>query len=149
MPLTNLWIFWALLASAALAGYNSMFKLSGSDNMLLFLVAANIVAFTIYFTCLMVAPKEPMSLASILGNKAVIYGAITGVMIAILEVSCFLMLKNNPSGLSIGYSIIGIVSLLLTVLIGLFIFKEQINWQNMLGIVFAIIAVALLSYQKS
>lgn len=145
----NLWVFWAVLASIAYAAYNFLFKLGSSENIFLFLTAANLTAFVVYILVLLFGFDKEIILADLLQNKALIWGFMTGLMIAAFEITFIYMLQNTATGLSIGNALIGILSLLLTALAGILVFKEVITWQNALGIAFGLLSVWLLTYKSS
>lgn len=84
---------------------------------------------------------------STLSGNVLWLGLITGLCIAGFEIM-FQQALGTGQGLSLVYSAIGVLALFFTILIGLFFFKEALLWQHYVGILFAILAVALLSYQK-
>jgi len=80
-------------------------------------------------------------------SKALILAIIVGVMIAASEISLFFMMRHSENGLSIGIPLMNILSLLVTASAGWMAFREQLSWQNGLGIALGLLSVWLLTYK--
>ena len=140
------WLIWSVTAAFALTCYNALFRLASAANIFAFLMIANGVAFAGYFVIGHFFHKQ-----NDLGfdNKIILCGILTGLVIVGIELSILAMLKNGASGVTLGYPVLNIVTLILTFAVGILFFKEKIIWQNALGIAFGLLSVWLLAYKKA
>lgn len=145
MPLANIWIFWGLLMALCLTVYNVLFRLAGNVNPFLFLAIANAVGLICYAVSYFMT-KDQIELN--FTDKTWLWAVLVGLMIVGSEVGLFFMLKNSNAGLSLGCSAVYVLNIFLTALIGILAFKEQITWQNALGIAFGLLSVWLLTYKQ-
>jgi len=137
------WICYAVISALALAGYNLAFRLAGHVPVLMFLAVANGVGLLIYGVSLLFN-KSQMVMPD---SKTLILAIIVGVMIAASEISLFFMMRHSENGLSIGIPLMNILSLLVTASAGWMAFREQLSWQNGLGIALGLLSVWLLTYK--
>ena len=141
----NLWIVYAVISALALAGYNIAFRMVGNIPVLTFLAIANGIGFLVYCISLIFYKTQIVPQNS----QTLVLAAVVGLMIAASEISLFLMFRSSDNGMSIGIPLVNIVSLMVSALIGVLAFREQITFQNGLGIAFGLISVWLLTYKAS
>jgi len=139
------WICYAVISALALTAYNLVFRLAGNVPVLMFLAIANGIGLLIYGVALLFNKSQIVMQDS----KTLILAVIVGIMIAASEISLFFMMRHSESGLSIGIPLMNILSLVITALVGWLAFREQLNWQNGLGIALGLLSVWLLTYKTS
>ncbi len=69
----------------------------------------------------------------------------TGVSLTLVNV-CVIMMIFRGGAVSIGFPILLITNLIFTVMAGVFLFEESLSLKSGVGIVFALIAILLLSH---
>lgn len=150
MIFTQPWLLFALTAGVGLVGYNLSAKLGGGNLppvvFATIMYAAGLITVVPLF--LMYMRDKELSFLSSLPLPAMAFAAVAGVSVILVDTSVALMFgKGAPMGL--GMTLVSIISLGLTLVVGLIFLNERHSMINVAGLALALIAVPLMLYSTN
>lgn len=142
------WLPFALMSVTGIVAYGVAMKISSNSiNPFLFSTLINGSAFVLNLLILYFVPTT-RTLPLLTNKLSIILGLCCGLAAVCIDVGYFLMMRSSPTGMTIGIPFIGVVNIAIMALMGVLFFHEKILTQHYWGILFAIIAVGLLSYRS-
>ena len=101
----------------------------------------------LYFICALVAGLGPIFIKQfIITNKDYKYLALSSLMYIILIYTYYVLLQNNTLGIT--YNILKILSIILVTIISIIYYEEKLSKYQLIGFIFGLIAIYLLSVNK-